>query len=180
MRASTTLLTAFYALGAATAAGCEGKRRASPDDHAGPAAARGNATPEPEPKPPPGLVAAPTEGDVAAVVADATKRATEDGVQLLVYVGASWCEPCTAFHDALVAGELDTALGGIRFLEFDHDRDAGRLQTAGYTSRLIPLFAIPAPDGRASGHQIEGGIKGPGAVAHIMERLVPLVRPTTP
>lgn len=120
----------------------------------------------------PRLIAAPTEGDVAALVRD--ERGREEGL-LLVYVGATWCAPCQAFHDALVAGELDGPLAGVRFLEFDADRDAGRLQGADYVSRYIPLFSVPGPDGRASDRFVEGGIKGPGAVPHIMRRLEPLI-----
>jgi hypothetical protein len=42
---------------------------------------------------------------------------------------------------------------------------------AGYTWKLIPLFALPQADGRASGMQVEGGIKGEGAVGYIAPRL---------
>ena len=56
-------------------------------------------------------------------------------------------------------------------LGFDADHDAERLASAGYVSRLIPLFALPGPDGRASGKQVEGGIKGEGAVGFIAPRL---------
>lgn len=121
---------------------------------------------------PPRLVPAPAGGRVAEVVA---AEARDDNTQLVVYVGASWCEPCVAFHDALTAGQLDTSLAGVRFLEFDLDRDKARLEADGYTSRYVPLFALPGPDGRASGRQIQGGVKGPNAAASIVERLLPLL-----
>jgi thiol-disulfide isomerase/thioredoxin len=92
-----------------------------------------------------------------------------------VYVGASWCEPCVAFHDALVAGQLDAELAGVRFLEFDLDRDQARLAADGYQSRYVPLFALPGPDGRASGKQIQGGVKGSGAADNLVRRLQPLL-----
>lgn len=135
----------------------------------------GPPAPSPEkvaPGPRPRLIAAPAEGDVAALVRD--ERAREEGL-LIVYVGATWCAPCKAFHDALVAGELDGPLAGVRFLEFDADRDAGRLQGADYVSRYIPLFSVPGPEGRATDRFVEGGIKGPGAVPHLMRRLEPLI-----
>jgi len=81
----------------------------------------------------------------------------------LIYVGASWCEPCRAFHRAAEKGQLDSAFPNLTFLEFDADRDGERLANAGYYSKLIPLFAAPADDGRATGRQIEGGMKGEGA-----------------
>ena len=95
----------------------------------------------------------------------------QQGKQLVVYVGASWCEPCRRFHDAAVAGQLDTVFPGVRMLAFDADRDAQALAHAGYTSNLIPLFALPNPDGTASDRRIEGSIKGEGAVGQIVPRL---------
>lgn len=114
-------------------------------------------------------------GDVAALVQKELARAHSDGRRLLVYVGAAWCEPCRRFHDAATAGKLDAQFGTLRLLEFDFDRDEARLRQAGYVSRLIPLFAAPNPDGRASGRQIEGSIKGDGAVGEITPRLAALL-----
>jgi hypothetical protein len=120
----------------------------------------------------PRLIPAPPGGRVAEIV---NAEARAPGELLVVYVGASWCEPCVAFHDAVTAGELDGALPGVRFLEFDLDRDKARLDADGYTSRFVPLFALPGPDGRASGRQIQGGVKGPGAAANLVQRLQPLL-----
>lgn len=102
------------------------------------------------------------------------------GEQVIVYVGASWCGPCQAFHAALERGDLDEALAGVKFLEYDADRDRERLELAGYGGRLIPRFAMPGPDGEFGGKKIEGGIKGDGAVEHIMKRLLPLLGSPAP
>jgi hypothetical protein len=102
-------------------------------------------------------------------------RAAKDGRMLLVYVGATWCEPCQRFHDAAAAGELDSAFPGLRLLEFDRDRDEPLLLQAGCASEYIPLFAKPTPDGRCSGERLEGAIKGEGAVAYITPRLKSLL-----
>lgn len=115
------------------------------------------------------------EGEVDAVVRDALHAAQQQELQLVVYVGATWCEPCQAFHDAVERGELDQALAGVRFVEFDSDRDGQRLRVAGYAGRFIPRFVVPREDGRAGNQRMEGGIKGPGAVNNIMERLGPLL-----
>jgi len=134
------------------------------------------ATPAPPPPAPTGkprIVAAPAGGSVAEVVTAELAVAGAD--RLVVYVGASWCEPCVAFHDALTAGQLDADLPGVRFLEFDLDRDRPRLVADGYSSRYVPLFAVPGPDGRASGLQMEGGVKGAGAAANLVTRLKPLL-----
>ena len=111
------------------------------------------------------------DGDVAAVAQAELERAQKDGRALLVYVGATWCEPCSRFHEAAERGEIGPDLPPLRILEFDLDRDADRLAAAGYRSRLIPLFVVPGPDGRASDERVEGGIKGPGAAANLVSRL---------
>jgi thiol-disulfide isomerase/thioredoxin len=123
------------------------------------------------------LVAAKANVAVAEQVKGELARAQQDGRQLLVYVGATWCEPCRYFHDAAKAGALNKDFPKLRLIEFDQDRDSAALQAAGYTSKLIPLFARPAVDGRASGQQIEGSIKGPGAVGEITPRLRTLLGP---
>lgn len=111
------------------------------------------------------------DGEVAPLVARAIDKGHDQHRRVLVYVGATWCEPCQRFHHAAERGELDAALEPITLVEFDLDRDADRLHAAGYQSQYIPLFAVPLPDGRSSGKQIEGSIKGEGAVAQILPRL---------
>jgi thiol:disulfide interchange protein len=124
----------------------------------------------------PEFVLAPESGDVVALVASELDRARADERLLLVYVGATWCEPCQYFHHAVEDGTLDDSLAGVRLLEFDLDRDRDRLVAAGYSSQMIPLFVVPAPDGHAGPRRTEGGVKGPAAVEHLRERLVPLLR----
>jgi thiol-disulfide isomerase/thioredoxin len=131
------------------------------------------------------LVTAPADGirwtqfsgstDVASTVKTAVAQAHAHGRTLLVYVGAKWCEPCQRFHHAVEQGELDAAFPHLSILGFDADHDVEALGAAGYTSRLIPLFALPRDDGRASGKQIEGSVKGESAVSDITPRLRDLV-----
>jgi thiol-disulfide isomerase/thioredoxin len=166
-------MVAMVAMIAMTA--CDGDTRASatPD----PAAAKGaeGSAAQAQTRKPQGRVEifeAPDEADTAAVVRRELERAKADGRRLLVYVGATWCEPCERFHNAAKAGELDAAFPGLRLIEFDLDRDRDRLKKAGYGSKMIPLFAIPREDGTGSGAQIEGGFKGDGAVADLTTRLL--------
>jgi thiol-disulfide isomerase/thioredoxin len=121
------------------------------------------------------IKAPPGPLDVPTIVKDEIGRAKSEGRDLVVYVGASWCEPCQRFHRAVEKGELDAAFPKLTLLEFDRDRDGDRLDEAGYTSNLIPLFAMPNPDGRASGRGMEGSIKGDGAVGEITPRLRALI-----
>lgn len=109
------------------------------------------------------------------------EEADASGMRVLVYVGATWCEPCRRFHKALESGQLDEALAGTQFIEFDFDKDHSELLAAGYTSKYIPLFSVPDQSGHASGRAIEGSIKGDGAVGEsLVPRLLALLdgRPT--
>lgn len=121
------------------------------------------------------FVPAPADGDVQTIVHEELARAKSEGRKLLVYVGATWCEPCQRFHQAAKEGKVDALFPGLRLVEFDLDRDKPRLVVAGYRSRMIPLFALPRADGAGSGEQIEGSIKGPGAVDQIAPRLTALL-----
>ncbi len=119
-------------------------------------------------------------GEVQPLVKTALANAARDHRRLLVYVGATWCEPCKAFHAAAAAGELDATLPGLTLLEFDLDRDNKRLTAAGYTSELVPLFAVPGADGRASGRATSGAYKGGNYVAQLAPRIRTLLEPAPP
>jgi hypothetical protein len=114
-------------------------------------------------------------GEITALVQQARERARRDGRELVVYVGATWCEPCTRFHDAVKAGQLDAVLPALRLLEFDLDRDRDRLAEAGYASEMIPLFVVPGEDGRGTPLRIEGSVKGERAVDEIVPRLAAIL-----
>jgi thiol:disulfide interchange protein len=104
------------------------------------------------------------------------EEADASGKRVLVYVGASWCEPCQRFHKALESGQLDEELAGTKFIEFDADRDRAELRAAGYASKYIPLFSVPDQSGHASGRAIEGSIKGDAGVReNLVPRLVALL-----
>jgi thiol-disulfide isomerase/thioredoxin len=126
----------------------------------------------------PQFLRGPTGGaPVAPFIAGELARGRTDRRGVLVYVGATWCEPCQSFHRAVQAGELDDMLDGVRLVEFDLDADRQPLESAGYASRLIPLFALPKSDGTASERRIEGSVKGPGALEqNLMPRLKAFLR----
>jgi thiol-disulfide isomerase/thioredoxin len=122
--------------------------------------------------------ATPGDGPLAPYISAAVGRAANEGARTIVYVGATWCDPCRRFKDSLAQGKLNGALRGIRFLEFDKDKHGDQLDAAGYQSQYIPLFAVPADDGRHSGKHIEGSINGPGATGNIVPRLMKLLQET--
>jgi hypothetical protein len=120
------------------------------------------------------IVHAPS-GEIPPIVQSEAERATSAGRRLVVYVGATWCEPCQRFHHALENGELDSALPKLTLVEFDAEHDSQRLRNAGYGSKFIPLFVLPKPDGTASDKRVEGGIKGDGAVSFVTGKLKELL-----
>ena len=117
------------------------------------------------------IVKAGAGDDAASVIKSERERTKADGRDLVVYVGAKWCEPCQRFHHAAQKGELDAEFPNLTLMEFDVDVDRERLLTANYESKLIPFFVVPEEDGRASNKKFEGGMKGDKAVGHITPRL---------
>lgn len=137
-----------------------------------PAPPQGTSTPSPPSAAASGVKISRAElGDVADVVRKAREQARAAGRTLVVYVGATWCEPCRYFHEAAGKGELDRAFPNLTLLEFDLDADRGRLERAGYLSNFVPLFVLPGDDGRPSSKRFEGSVKGPRAVADITPKL---------
>lgn len=115
------------------------------------------------------------DGDVVSLVRSFVAETRAEGRTPLVYVGATWCEPCQYFHAAAESGALDGALPPISFLEFDRDHDGERLDAAGYSSRMIPLFIAPSDDGTPSARRMEGSIHGPGSPQEIVPRLLAIL-----
>ena len=117
----------------------------------------------------------PTEPLLPWLAAESA-RATAEHQAPLIYVGATWCEPCRRFHAAVLSGALNPSLPGVRFLELDADRHAQGIREAGCESQYIPLFAVPGPDGRCSPLRAAGGVKGDGALGFILPRVQALLR----
>lgn len=153
------------------ALGCAEPREQTPRERALTGKAVGSDAPAPAKMPPPLLLEAPSSPtDLRPFVAGAMRDHPDRAAVL--YVGATWCEPCTRFHQALVKNELDDILKGTLVIELDFDRHQEALGLMGCESKMIPLFSIPNSDGSCSAKRIEGGIKGEGAVAELAPRLV--------
>jgi hypothetical protein len=116
-------------------------------------------------------------GEVGDLVRTELMRAKADDRRLIVYVGASWCEPCEYFREAVAARALPAEMNDLRFLEFDNDVDDERLERANYGGQMIPRFVLPMADGRGGKRRFEGSIKGPGAVDNILPKLRWLLAP---
>jgi hypothetical protein len=161
----------LFALGIFATSACNGRSgQRAPSPKASAAVAAGSREkPQLKKRTPP---APPLEQFVQQHVEEADAQ----GMRVLVYVGATWCEPCQIFHKALASGELDEALAGTKFVEFDADRDRAELRAAGYAPKYIPLFSVPDHSGHASGRAIEGSVKGDDAVKKdLVPRLLALL-----
>lgn len=142
-----------------------------------------DAPPAPAASAPPAARAAPVtvtklpddHSDVAGWVMAEAAAARARGGKPLIYVGATWCEPCKRFKAAAARGELDAELPGLTLLELDADRDEAALQEMGCKSRMIPLLAVPDGDGRCTSKRMEGAIKGEGAVAFMTPKVKALL-----
>ena len=100
--------------------------------------------------------------DLGAFIRSEVARGQRDGRKVVVYVGASWCDPCVRFK---------AAIEDVRFVVTDLDTDGPALASAGCASTMVPLFARANADGTCSSKRTEGGIKGDGAVAFMLPRL---------
>ena len=122
------------------------------------------------------LLPAPAEpASIQELVKQKTAESKAKGRTLLVYAGASWCEPCRRFHDAAEKGALDAEFGDVDFLSFDVDFDNERLAYGNYETGMIPLIAVPKPDGNSSDKFMNGSVKGDGAVDQMTPRLKQLL-----
>lgn len=171
-RARALTLTALVTLVACSSPDLEASR-----DEARSSSSTNSSSPSASAKPePPRLVPVPTglNDGRAWVTAELAANAHRP---VILYVGATWCEPCKAFHDALAAGALDEELAGAIFLEFDLDRHGALLgpDDLACESKLVPLFARPNADGTCGAARVEGGLKGAQALASVVPRVKKLV-----
>lgn len=116
------------------------------------------------------FIAAP-QGDMAPIVAAQLAKSQAEKRHVMVYVGATWCQPCRVFHEAVDRGEMTGKIGALDLIQFDGDVDAERLVMADYESQFIPAFTVPNPDGKASARHIEGSVKGDGATNDLAPRI---------
>lgn len=110
-------------------------------------------------------------GAIAPLLQLAADQARTDARRLVVYVGASWCEPCRYFLDAVAADALPDRFSDLRFIKFDFDVDERRLQEAGLGGQMLPRFVLIGPQGQATDRSFEGSIKGPQAIDDLIAKL---------
>lgn len=129
-------------------------------------------TPDPPRKPGEGIKVtnAAADGDALSTIRTERLKAKSEGRVLVVYVSATWCEPCKRMKDEIHAGRLDAQLGKTTLLAFDADKDGDRLASAGYKFGFIPFVALPGADGHPTA-SLEAKGKGSNAWRELLGTL---------
>jgi hypothetical protein len=116
------------------------------------------------------VIEATQDSDALSLIRTRRLEAKADNRVLIVYVSATWCEPCKKFKVELDSGRLDDRLGSVTLLAFDADKDIDRLGSAGYTFKFVPFVALPGADGRPTDKQEATG-KGGQAWRELLGKL---------
>lgn len=116
------------------------------------------------------VVTAAADGDALSTIRTERLKAKADGRVLVVFVSASWCEPCKRMKEEIHAGRLDAQLGKTTLLAFDADKDGDRLGSAGYKYSFIPFVALPGADGHPV-ESVEAKGKGSNAWRELLGKL---------
>jgi thiol-disulfide isomerase/thioredoxin len=116
------------------------------------------------------VVEATQDSDALSLIRTRRLEAKAESRVLVVYVGATWCEPCKKFKAEVQSGRLDDRLGKVTLLAFDADKDGDRLGASGYTYKFVPFVALPAADGRPADTQEATG-KGGQAWRELLGKL---------
>jgi thiol-disulfide isomerase/thioredoxin len=116
------------------------------------------------------VIPAAQDSDALSLIRTERLRAKAEGRVLVVYVSATWCDPCKKLKEEIEAGRLDDRYGKTTLLAFDADKDIDRLGSAGYTFKFVPYVALPGPDGRPADTQEATG-KGSNAWKELLGKL---------
>jgi thiol-disulfide isomerase/thioredoxin len=116
------------------------------------------------------VVLASQDVDALSLVRTERLKAKAEGRVLVVYAGATWCEPCKRFKEEIHTGRLDEKLPKMTLLAFDADRDTDRLAAAGYRFSFIPFVALPGADGQPADTQEAKG-KGSNSWRELIAKL---------
>ena len=116
------------------------------------------------------VIEANPDSDALSLVRAKRLEAKAEGRVLVVYVSATWCEPCKRLKAELESGRLDDRLANVTLLAFDADKDGDRLGAAGYSYRFVPYVALPGADGHPADSQQATG-KGGEAWRELLGKL---------
>lgn len=102
-----------------------------------------------------------------ALLAGHARRAAGQGLRPVLYVGASWCQPCKLLAQHRDDPRVASALRGTYMVEIDFDDwTVAELGAAGYGVQAVPVFFAIGGAGEAAGPRLDGGAWG-GDAEHI-------------
>lgn len=88
-------------------------------------------------------------------------KAAERRQKPVLYIGATWCEPCSALKKYKSDPRMAEAFQGTYVIELDlDDWKVDELKALGFRAGVVPVFHVLGADGRASGPTIDGGAWG--------------------
>jgi hypothetical protein len=101
----------------------------------------------------------------SAALADGVKaevaKAQAKKLTPIVYVGATWCDPCLALKKHRDDPKMVDAFEGTFVIEIDADDwNAASFGALGYKTSVIPIFIAVDAEGKATGRTIDGGAWG--------------------
>lgn len=100
----------------------------------------------------------PASTGLAALLAGHAQRAGEQGLAPVLYVGASWCQPCKLLEQHRDDPQVARALRGTYTIELDFDDwTVAELSASGYEMQAVPVFFAIGADGKAAGPRLDGG-----------------------
>ncbi len=98
------------------------------------------------------------DADVVRVAARFAAEAVAAGETPVIYVGATWCQPCLLYKKSLDDPRMKAAHEGVRVLEAD--ADLHDLSALGISPNGIPHWATVDASGVSDGRAIDGGAWG--------------------
>jgi len=96
-----------------------------------------------------------------ALLAEHAQRAAEQGLKPVLYIGASWCQPCKFLKEHRDDPRVASALRGTYTIEIDFDDwTVAELSASGYGVQAVPVFFAIGAGGKAAGPKLDGGAWG--------------------
>lgn len=101
---------------------------------------------------------------LGALLADHARRAAGQGLRPVLYVGATWCQPCKLLLEHRDDPRVAHALRGTYTVEIDFDDwTVAEMSAAGYGVQAVPMFFAIGADGKAAGPRLDGAAWGSDA-----------------
>jgi hypothetical protein len=113
----------------------------------------------------------PTQGDLTPLLREHVTRARDKRLRPFVEFYADWCKPCRDLSALMEGGRMIEALRSTYIIKVNVDDWQDKLRGTGFVPREIPVFYAIGGDGRPTGRQILGYLKGEKASEKLIHRL---------